>query len=49
MSDPIKAEVFARERRDPAVDCTFSNARVRRIGVEAQDWPILLKLERAGS
>ncbi len=48
MSEPIKAEVFAWERREPAVDYTFASGdRVaHRIGME--DWPILLRLERAG-
>ena len=48
MNEPIKAEVFAWERREPAVDYTFASGdRVaHRIGME--DWPILLRLERAG-
>ena len=48
MTEPIKAEVFAWERREPAVDYTFASGdRVaHRIGME--DWPILLRLERAG-
>ena len=48
MSELIKAEVFAWERRDPGVDYTFANGdrEAHRIGME--DWPILLRLERAG-
>jgi hypothetical protein len=48
MSKPIKAEVFAWERRTPAVDYTFANGdrEAHRIGME--DWPALLELERAG-
>jgi hypothetical protein len=48
MNEPGKAEVFAWERRDPAVDYTFANGdrEAHRIGME--DWPILLQLERAG-
>jgi len=48
MSEPIKAEVFAWERREPAVDYTFANGEheAHRIGME--DWAILLRLERAG-
>jgi hypothetical protein len=49
MSEPIKAEVFAWESREPAADYTFSNGErdAHRIGME--DWPILLRLERARS
>ena len=48
MKEPVKSEVFAWERRDPAVDYTFANGdrEAHRIGME--DWPILLQLERAG-
>ena len=48
MSKPKKAEVFALEGRDPAVEYTFANGdrEAHRIGME--DWPILLRLERAG-
>jgi hypothetical protein len=48
MSEPIKAEVFAWERRDPGVDYTFANGdrEAHRIGLE--DWPVLLQLERDG-
>jgi hypothetical protein len=48
MSEPIKAEIFAWEHRDPAVDYTFRNGarQAHRIGMK--DWPILLRLERAG-
>jgi hypothetical protein len=48
MSEPIKAEVFAWERREPAVDYTYPNGKraTHRIGMD--DWPILLRLERAG-
>jgi hypothetical protein len=48
MSEPIKAEIFAWEHRDPAVDYTFRNGarQAHRIGMK--DWPSLLRLERAG-
>ena len=46
--EAVSAEVFAWERREPAVDYTFANGdrEGHRLGME--DWPILLRLEGAG-
>jgi hypothetical protein len=48
MSEPVKAEIFLWERREPAVDYTYANGDrgTHRIGMD--DWPILLRLECAG-
>lgn len=48
MSEPIRAEIFTWERRDPAVDYTFSNGDRDAHPIGMDDWPVLLRLERAG-
>jgi hypothetical protein len=48
MSEPIKAEVFVWERRMPAVDYTSANGDREAHPIGMEDWPILLRLERAG-
>jgi hypothetical protein len=48
MSKPIKAEVFALEGPDPAVDYTFANGDRQMHAIGMEGWPILLELARAG-
>jgi hypothetical protein len=43
----VSAEIFALERRMPAVDYTYPNGDREAHPIGMDDWPILLRLERA--
>jgi hypothetical protein len=47
MSKPIKAQIFTSQRM-PAVDYTFANGDREAHPDRHGDWPVLLRLERAG-